>query len=254
MEALWKRNTQRSGPQRPRSEPRTPIVPGISGSDPGPPALAPTFHAGDHRFESGWGYWIYAVRVAREYRSWVPDRGETPRGVESRQGKVSTIRHAHRPDAGHLPPRVRREHRGVNLERSCLGSESLPRLAEPCWAEGRCWACGLRPECGVLSPVVQSAAPGEVALSRPKRNLCAGGSRGQSDHQRVALDAPILGQAILLWRPDLLWYTGFVALALVAWVYGLEQPELQGRFGARYDEYRRAVPGWWRRRRPWQPR
>jgi protein-S-isoprenylcysteine O-methyltransferase Ste14 len=51
-----------------------------------------------------------------------------------------------------------------------------------------------------------------------------------------------------------LWYTGFVALALVAWVYGLEQPELQGRFGARYDEYRRAVPGWWPRLRPWQPR
>jgi protein-S-isoprenylcysteine O-methyltransferase Ste14 len=70
----------------------------------------------------------------------------------------------------------------------------------------------------------------------------------------LALDATILGQAILLWRPDLLWYTGLVALALVAWVYGLEQPELQGRFGARYDEYRRAVPGWWPRRRPWQPR
>jgi protein-S-isoprenylcysteine O-methyltransferase Ste14 len=61
-------------------------------------------------------------------------------------------------------------------------------------------------------------------------------------------------QAILLCQPDLLWYMGFVALALVAWVYGLEQLELQSRFGARYDEYRRAVPGWWPHRRPWQPR
>src|SRR5215469_13810287 len=70
----------------------------------------------------------------------------------------------------------------------------------------------------------------------------------------LALDVAILGQAILLWRPGLLWYTGFVALALAAWVHGLEQPELESRFGAQYDEYRRAVPGWWPRRRPWQPR
>jgi hypothetical protein len=45
-----------------------------------------------------------------------------------------------------------------------------------------------------------------------------------------------------------------LALALVAWVYLLEQPELQSRFGAQYDEYRRAVPAWWPHLRPWQPR
>jgi protein-S-isoprenylcysteine O-methyltransferase Ste14 len=96
------------------------------------------------------------------------------------------------------------------------------------------------------------ATPAPVA---PPAHLVVGGLyRHVRNPIYLALDATILGQAIVLWRPDLLWYTGFVALALVAWVYGLEQPELQNRFGARYDEYRRAVPGWWPRLRPWQPR
>jgi protein-S-isoprenylcysteine O-methyltransferase Ste14 len=96
---------------------------------------------------------------------------------------------------------------------------------------------------------------GTPAPVAPPAHLVVGGLyRYVRNPIYLALDATILGQAILLWRPDLLWYMGFVALALVAWVYGLEQPELQGRFGARYDEYRRAVPGWWPRRRPWQPR
>jgi hypothetical protein len=56
MEAPWKRSTPRCRPQRPRSQPRTRLFPGISGSGPGPPRLARSFHAGDHRFESGWGY------------------------------------------------------------------------------------------------------------------------------------------------------------------------------------------------------
>src|SRR5215468_2575622 len=95
---------------------------------------------------------------------------------------------------------------------------------------------------------------GTPAPVAPPAHLVVGGLyRYVRNPIYLALDATILGQAILLWRPDLLWYMGFVALALVAWVYGLEQPELQGRFGARYDEYRRAVPGWWPRRRPWQP-
>jgi protein-S-isoprenylcysteine O-methyltransferase Ste14 len=96
---------------------------------------------------------------------------------------------------------------------------------------------------------------GTPAPVAPPAHLIVGGLyRHVRNPIYLALDATILGQAILLWRPDLLWYTGFVALALVAWVYALEQPELQSRFGAQYDEYRRAVPGWWPRRRPWQPR
>ena len=39
-----------------------------------------------------------------------------------------------------------------------------------------------------------------------------------------------------------------------AFVRFYEEPALSRRFGAEYEEYRRAVPGWWPRRRPWRPR
>jgi protein-S-isoprenylcysteine O-methyltransferase Ste14 len=31
-----------------------------------------------------------------------------------------------------------------------------------------------------------------------------------------------------------------------------EDPRLARRFGTEYDAYRRAVPGWWPRLRPWR--
>ena len=39
--------------------------------------------------------------------------------------------------------------------------------------------------------------------------------------------------------------------AVAAFVYGYEQPVLSERFGAEYEEYRRNVPAWWPRLRPW---
>ena len=34
---------------------------------------------------------------------------------------------------------------------------------------------------------------------------------------------------------------------------GYEQPTLSRQFGASYEAYRRAVPAWWPRWRPWRP-
>ena len=70
----------------------------------------------------------------------------------------------------------------------------------------------------------------------------------------LALSALIVGQALLLGQPALLWYAAIVTAWVVAFVYLYEQPTLRQSFGADYDEYRRAVPAWWPRRRPWQPR
>src|SRR5262249_19662294 len=96
---------------------------------------------------------------------------------------------------------------------------------------------------------------GTPAPVAPPAHLVVGGLyRYVRNPISLALDAAILGQAILLWRPDLFWYAVVVALALIAWVHGLEQPELQNRFGTQYDQYRQAVPAWWPHRRPWQPR
>ena len=64
----------------------------------------------------------------------------------------------------------------------------------------------------------------------------------------LAVLAVIAGQALLLGRPVLLAYAAIVGLACVAFVYGYEQPVLARRYGARYEAYRRAVPGWYPRR------
>jgi len=40
---------------------------------------------------------------------------------------------------------------------------------------------------------------------------------------------------------------------VAAFVHGYEEPVLSERFGAEYAEYRRHVPAWWPRLRPWEP-
>jgi protein-S-isoprenylcysteine O-methyltransferase Ste14 len=66
----------------------------------------------------------------------------------------------------------------------------------------------------------------------------------------LAVLAVITGQALLLSRPILLGYAAVVAAAFIAFVYGYEQPTLTRRYGAQYQAYRRAVPGWWPRLPP----
>jgi protein-S-isoprenylcysteine O-methyltransferase Ste14 len=44
-----------------------------------------------------------------------------------------------------------------------------------------------------------------------------------------------------------------VGAAMVAFVHGYEEPTLSDQFGEQYQVYRRAVPAWWPRRRPWRP-
>jgi len=65
----------------------------------------------------------------------------------------------------------------------------------------------------------------------------------------LAVLAVIAGQALLLSRPVLLGYAAVVAAAFIAFVHGYEQPALTRRYGAQYQAYQRAVPGWWPRLR-----
>ena len=48
-------------------------------------------------------------------------------------------------------------------------------------------------------------------------------------------------------------YAGVVWVAVAAFVRFYEEPTLTRRFGADYEAYRRAVPAWWPRLRPWKP-
>jgi protein-S-isoprenylcysteine O-methyltransferase Ste14 len=95
---------------------------------------------------------------------------------------------------------------------------------------------------------------GTPAPVAPTERLVVGGLyRYVRNPMYLAVLAAITGQALLLWQVVLVPYAAVVALAFVLFVLGYEQPSLQRQFGAQYEAYRRAVPGWWPRRRPWRP-
>ena len=69
----------------------------------------------------------------------------------------------------------------------------------------------------------------------------------------LAVAAAIVGQALLLGRPVLLGYAAAFLVVVAAFVRLYEEPTLRRRYGEQYEAYRRAVPGWWPRRSPWDP-
>lgn len=92
---------------------------------------------------------------------------------------------------------------------------------------------------------------GTPAPVAPTERLVVGGLyRYVRNPMYLAVLATIVGQGLALGRLELLLYAAAVLAAFVAFVHWYEQPALQRRFGAQYDEYRMAVPGWWPRRRP----
>jgi protein-S-isoprenylcysteine O-methyltransferase Ste14 len=90
-------------------------------------------------------------------------------------------------------------------------------------------------------------------VAPPERLVVGGLYRHVRNPMYVAVAATIVGQAALLGRPVLLLYALAFTAVVAAFVYGYEQPVLSKRFGERYEEYRRNVPAWWPRLRPWRP-
>jgi protein-S-isoprenylcysteine O-methyltransferase Ste14 len=90
-------------------------------------------------------------------------------------------------------------------------------------------------------------------VAPPERLVVGGAYRYVRNPMYLAVGAVILGQALLLGQPVLVLYAAVFAAAVFAFVRGYEEPALTRRFGARYDEYRSAVPGWLPRRTPWEP-
>ena len=96
---------------------------------------------------------------------------------------------------------------------------------------------------------------GTPAPVAPTERLVVGGAyRHVRNPMYLAVLAVIVGQALLLGRLELFLYAAVVLAAFAAFVHWYEEPTLRRRFGAQYDEYRRAVPAWWPLLRPWQPR
>ena len=62
----------------------------------------------------------------------------------------------------------------------------------------------------------------------------------------------ILGQALLFSSWALVAYAAVAATAMVSFVKFYEEPTLARRYGAEYETYRRAVPGWLPRLTRWR--
>jgi protein-S-isoprenylcysteine O-methyltransferase Ste14 len=90
-------------------------------------------------------------------------------------------------------------------------------------------------------------------VAPPGRLVVRGAYRHVRNPMYVATAAVIAGQGLLLARPVLLAAAGVYCLALGLWTRACEERVLRERFGAQYDAYRRAVPGWLPRVRPWGP-
>src|SRR5918995_4618123 len=90
-------------------------------------------------------------------------------------------------------------------------------------------------------------------VAAPERLVVGGVYRYVRNPMYVAVLAAIVGQALLLGRLELLLYASVVWTAVAAFVRFYEEPTLACRFGTDYEAYRRAVPAWWPRLRPWKP-
>ena len=90
-------------------------------------------------------------------------------------------------------------------------------------------------------------------IAAPERLVVGGLYRYVRNPMYVAILAAIVGQALLLGQLGLLLYAAAFWLISAAFVRWYEEPTLTRRFGADYEAYRRAVPAWWPRLRPWKP-
>jgi protein-S-isoprenylcysteine O-methyltransferase Ste14 len=103
----------------------------------------------------------------------------------------------------------------------------------------------------VLFVVEGFGTPAPIAA--PERLVVGGVYRHVRNPMYVAVLGAIVGQALLLGRLGLLLYAAAAWLVAAGFVRFYEEPTLTRRFGADYEEYRRAVPAWWPRLRPWKP-
>jgi protein-S-isoprenylcysteine O-methyltransferase Ste14 len=98
--------------------------------------------------------------------------------------------------------------------------------------------------------VVEGA--GTPAPVAPTERLVVGGLyRHVRNPMYLAVAAAICGQALILGRPWLYAYAVLFGAVVRAFVTLYEEPVLERRYGAQYDAYRDAVPGWHPRLRPW---
>jgi len=94
---------------------------------------------------------------------------------------------------------------------------------------------------------------GTPAPAAPAEHLVIGGLyRYVRNPMYLAVVAAITGQALALGQPILLAYAAAVWVTTAAFTHWYEEPALARQFGAQYETYRRSVPAWRPRARPWK--
>jgi protein-S-isoprenylcysteine O-methyltransferase Ste14 len=93
---------------------------------------------------------------------------------------------------------------------------------------------------------------GTPAPAAPTERLVVGGAyRYVRNPMYLAVASVIVGQALLFGQVVLLIYAVMFGVAVTSFVLGYEEPTLAARYGEEYEAYRRAVPRWRPRLRPW---
>lgn len=94
---------------------------------------------------------------------------------------------------------------------------------------------------------------GTPAPVAPTETLVVGGEyRYVRNPMYVAVEALIVGQALLFVSVSVLVYAVLSWAVMAAFVRYYEEPTLTARYGEPYLRYRRSVPAWLPRLRPWQ--
>ena len=94
---------------------------------------------------------------------------------------------------------------------------------------------------------------GTPAPVAPTERLVIGGLyRYVRNPMYLAVVAVITGQGLALGQPVLFGYAAAVWVTVASFVRCYEEPALARQFGEQYRAYRRAVPAWRPRTRPWR--
>jgi protein-S-isoprenylcysteine O-methyltransferase Ste14 len=94
---------------------------------------------------------------------------------------------------------------------------------------------------------------GTPAPVAPTEFLVQGGLyRHVRNPMYVGVASVILAEAALLRSTGLLWWLVLFLALVVGFTKTYEEPTLRRRYGASYERYRDAVPGWWPRLTPWR--
>ena len=109
---------------------------------------------------------------------------------------------------------------------------------------------------GLVPPVhvfVQFVRAGGTPMpgAMTKRLVVSGFNRYVRNPIYLGAIGIFLGEALVLWRVNVLLYAIAVWFGAAAFVRWYEEPALVRRFGADYEEYREAVPAWRPRLHPW---